>query len=69
METKNIKKIYELLNQIPVTDQNQETIAEVKECLLNGDFITALEKIQDLQLENEIEEISRNLLDISLFLG
>lgn len=56
METKNIKKIYELLNKIPVTDQNQETIAEIKECLLNGDFITALEKIQDLQLENEVEE-------------
>lgn len=56
METKNIKKIYELLDKIPVTDQNQETVAEVKECLLNGDFITALEKIQDLQLENEEEE-------------
>ncbi len=56
METKNIKKIYELLDKIPVTDQNQETIEEVKECLLNGDFITALEKIQDLQLENEEEE-------------
>jgi len=56
METKNIKKIYELLNQIPVTEKNQETIAEVKECLLNGDFITALQKIQDLQLENEVEE-------------
>ena len=41
METKNIKKIYELLDKIPVTDQNQETIEEVKECLLNGDFITA----------------------------
>lgn len=56
METKNIKKIYELLDKIPVTDENQETVAEVKDCLLNGDFITALEKIQDLQLENEEQE-------------
>ena len=45
METENVKKIYEILNQIPVTKENQETIAEIKECLLNGDFILALEKI------------------------
>lgn len=56
METKNIKKIYELLNKIPITKQNEDTIAEVKECLLNGDFIAALEKIQTLQLENENNE-------------
>lgn len=56
METENIKKIYELLNKIPVTVKNEETIAIVKESLLNGDFITALETIKDLQLENEIEK-------------
>lgn len=58
METENIKKIYELLNKIPVTVKNEETIAIVKESLLNGDFITALETIKDLQLENEIEKDS-----------
>lgn len=60
METENIKKIYELLNEIPVTKQNEETIAEVKECLLNGDFVTALEKIKNLQLEATAEAVEEN---------
>lgn len=46
METENIKKIYELLEQIPVTKENEDIITEVKECLLNGDFLTALEKLK-----------------------
>ena len=56
METENIKKIYELLNEIPVTKENEEIVANVKECLLNGDFITALEKIKNLQLESDVKE-------------
>ena len=46
METENIKKIYQLLNEIPVTRENEETIEVIKECLLNGDFVTALETIK-----------------------
>lgn len=56
METENIKKIYELLNEIPVTKENEKIVAEIKECLLNGDFITALEKIKNLQLESDVKE-------------
>lgn len=56
METEKIKKIYELLNEIPVTKENETTIEEIKECLLNGDFILALEKIQTIQLESEKKE-------------
>lgn len=56
METKNIKKIYELLNKIPVTKENEKTIDEIKECLLNGDFITALEKLKNIQMENNQKE-------------
>lgn len=56
METKNIKKIYELLNKIPVTKENEKTIEEIKDCLLNGDFVTALEKLKDVQIENEQED-------------
>ena len=56
METENIKKIYKLLNEIPVTKENEEIIADVKECLLNGDFITALDKIKKLQLESDTKE-------------
>ena len=53
METDKVKKMYELLDKIPVTDENKQDIAEIKECLLNGDFITALEKIQNLQTVDE----------------
>jgi len=56
METENIKKIYQILNEIPVTKQNEETISKIKECLLNGDFPLALEKIKNLQLETNEEE-------------
>ena len=56
METENIKKIYKLLNEIPVTKENEEIVADVKECLLNGDFITALDKIKKLQLESDTKE-------------
>ena len=60
METENIKKIYQLLNEIPVTKENKEIVLEVKECLLNGDFVTALEKIKNLQLEVNVEEVKEN---------
>lgn len=56
METKNIKKIYELLNKIPVTKENEKTIEEIKECLLNGDFVTALEKLKNIQIKNNQKE-------------
>lgn len=56
METEKIKKIYELLNKIPVTKQNEEMIEKIKDSLLNGDFIDALDKIQNLQVENETED-------------
>ncbi len=56
METKNIKKIYELLNKIPVTKENEKTIEEIKDCLLNGDFVTALEKLKDIQIKNDQNE-------------
>ena len=56
METDKIKKIYELLDKIPVTDENEEEIEQIKDALLDGDFITALEKIQNLQTEEQEEK-------------
>ena len=40
MGNENIKKIYDLLNSIPVTPENEQVIEEIKDCLLNGDFQT-----------------------------
>lgn len=56
METKNIKKIYELLDKIPVTEENEKTIEEIRDCLLNGDFVTALEKLQEIQMQSNKEK-------------
>lgn len=56
METRNIKKIYELLNKIPVTSENEKVIEKIKDCLLNGDFVTALERLKSIQIENDLEE-------------
>ena len=67
METENIKKIYELLQEIPVTKENEVTITEIKECLLNGDFITALEKIKKLNLENITEETEEKEESVGIY--
>ena len=36
--------------------ENEKTIEEIKECLLNGDFATALEKLKNIQMENNQKE-------------
>lgn len=56
MGNENIKKIYDLLNSIPVTPENEQVIEEIKDCLLNGDFQTAVEKLRELQLEKVEKE-------------
>ena len=56
MGNENIKKIYDLLNSIPVTPENEQIIEEIKDCLLNGDFQTAVEKLRELQLEKVEKE-------------
>lgn len=52
----NIDKIYELLDHIQVTEENEDEIEEVKEFLQEGDFISALEKIQVLTGIAETED-------------
>ena len=39
MEESKIKKIYEILNNIPVTEKNKDIIEEIREELLNKDII------------------------------
>ena len=61
MDSPKIKKIYDLLNEIPVTEDNEDTINEVKDFLLNGDFINALEKIRDLQVDEDTETVQQEV--------
>ena len=60
MEEERIKKIYEILNNIPVTVDNFDTIQKIRESLLKQDYIGALKKLEILSKEqkndNKVEE-------------
>lgn len=60
MEEERIEKIYEILNNIPVTVDNLDTIQKIRESLLNQDYIGALKKLEILSKEqkndNKVEE-------------
>ena len=60
MEEERIEKIYEILNNIPVTVDNFNTIQKIRESLLNQDYIGALKKLEILSKEqkndNKVEE-------------
>ncbi len=62
MEKDKIQKIYEILNNIPVTEKNIDIIEEIKEKLLNEDYKEALRKIE--QLNNIKEEPDENIEEI-----
>lgn len=58
----SIDELYELINSIPVTEENQNDIKEIKRALENNDFSFVLEKLDSLSFgakedkENENEE-------------
>ena len=56
MEQKKIKKVYEILNNIPVTLENADIIEEIKQELLNNNYIDALKKIEKLGKMKKEEE-------------
>lgn len=49
----NINKIYDLLNSINVTKQNEMYIDEIKDLLATGNYFEALKKMKDLKLKEE----------------
>ena len=61
MEEEKIKRIYEILNNIPVTKDNKETIEEIKKQLLNKDYLEAFKKIDELNKiqkgEKKVEKV------------
>ena len=56
MKESKVKKIYEILNNIPVTEKNKDLIEEIREKLLNKEYIEALSKIEELNNLKEDEE-------------
>lgn len=62
----SIDELYELINSIPVTQENQNDIKEIKRALENNDFSYVLEKLDSLSFgakedkENEDDEQEEN---------
>ena len=53
----DLDKVYELINNIPVTEQNEELIEEIKDDLANGEYKAAMEKLQEIkEMENNEEK-------------
>ncbi len=63
MEESKIKKIYEILNNIPVTEKNKDLIEEIRRELLNEDYVKAFRKIEDME-ESKIKKIYEILNNI-----
>lgn len=60
MEEEKIKKIYNILNNVSITKENENIVEEIRESLLNEDYINALkklEKLSELQKKAEEEEV------------
>ena len=57
MDEEKIKRIYGILNSINITSKNEELVDEIRNCLLNEDYIEAIKKIEKLnQLEKKLRE-------------
>ena len=64
MEESKIKRIYEILNNIPVTEDNAGIIEEIREELLNKDYMSALNKIKELnEIQNKQREDTSNYVE------
>ena len=49
----NIDKIYDLLNSIKVTKNNEVYVREIKDLLATGNYFEALKKMKELKEEEE----------------
>ena len=47
MERDSINKLNDLIDKIPITEDNREEIKEIKQMLSEGNFKKALEKMKD----------------------
>ena len=53
--TETEKNIYEMIEQIPITEKNKKKMAEIKLAVQNGEYKDALTKLKELNNENEEE--------------
>ena len=59
--TETEKNIYEMIEQIPITEKNKKKMAEIKLAVQNGEYKEALTKLKELNNENEeeLEELEK----------
>ncbi len=55
MSIETEKKLYEIINQIPVTDKNEKKISEIKFDIQSGEYKQALVKLRELSKEDDEE--------------
>lgn len=61
MKQDKTDKLYELINNIPITDDNAEIIKEIKKDLAERDYTSALKKIEALRLRKAKEAPKKDL--------
>ena len=52
----DLDKVYELINNIPVTEQNEQLIEEIRADLAEGEYRSAMEKLQQIKEMGNNEE-------------
>ena len=50
------KKLYEIIEQIPITEENRKKITEIKLAVRTGDYKEALAKLKELNDEEKKEQ-------------
>ncbi len=62
MEDEKIKKVYKILDSIPVTDENEELIEEIRKDLDSQNYVIAFKKIESLaqDVKNKEKEKLKN---------
>ena len=56
MNNDSEKKIYDIINQIPITPKNRKKIEEIKLAVQMGEYRVALTKLKELNKESEEED-------------
>ena len=57
----DLDKVYELISNIPVTEQNEELLEEIKNDLAKGEYKAAMEKLQKIREMENSEDAVKNL--------
>ena len=61
MERDSINKLNDLIDKIPITEDNREEIKEIKQMLSEGNFKKALEKMKGLTYQTQDEKKKMNI--------